>query len=169
MKWTHAIGGWALALFVAGCAHYGYVDDVSAAQASAGAPALGVSTVAVAADQGMNGARLTRALVDSIARHGLAARWGSTGSTRLACAVASARVDGFEQALFASASVRCNLVRDAQVVERFEAVGHFTTSARVDDPASLSGAHAAIQEAAALDAFDAIAADLAHWSRHQRR
>jgi hypothetical protein len=150
-------------LALAACSHYGFADSDDAPAASTGPP-VGVWTVASPAHEGLDTAKLTRALVDRLAQRGVSARWASQPeAASVRCSVQRADVSGFDSALFATAKVACDVGRAAAPARRFEASGRFTSTSAVDDPVALPGEHAAILEAAALEAVETVGVDIARW------
>lgn len=150
-----ALLGCVLLGLCAGCGHYDYVDDARARQAEA-TSAVSVWTVAASADEGIDTARLTRALVGALEARGVRARWqADDAATSLRCAVIETDVDGFSQMLFGRAEVRCRILKPGSSPHQLGATGRFTASTKLG-AADLVAGHAQIQEAAALDALETV-------------
>lgn len=156
----------ALATLLAGCAHYGWTQSPKFGPR---AERVSVATVAAPADEGLDTARLTRALVGQLGRDGLDARWSQrTDEAILRCSVTHTEVGGFDDALFARAEVTCEYSAADAPARRFAASGRYAGSTRADQPTALLDAHASLQEAAALDALDDAAAQISAWRVHRR-
>ncbi len=155
-----------LAAVAMGCAHYGFADSDGERADEAG---LAVWTVAAPAHEGLDGARLTRTLVDALEAGGVRASWQPEARRdSVRCTVEDTQVGGFGDALFATAEVACDVGADGgdstgEPGHRFSSSGRFNAASRTDQPAALAQDHAAIQEAAALDALERLAAQISRW------
>lgn len=149
-------------LLGAGCAHYNFADAGNR-EHDGDEHFVSVWTVAAPADEGLDTARLTRAFVGALERRGQPARWESKADARapsVRCSVAETDVDGFDQTLFGRAEVLCRLAASQEAAyDEIAATGRYTASVDVG-AADLVAGHAQIQEAAALDALEAIADEL---------
>ncbi|MFP4600028.1 MAG: hypothetical protein ACLFVJ_17355 [Persicimonas sp.] len=150
-----------LAAVAMGCAHYGFADSDGERADEAGLP---VWTVAAPAHEGLDGARLTRTLVDALEQGGVRASWEpEAGRDSVRCTVEDTQVSGFGDALFATAEVACDVGADGKPGRHFSSSGRFNAASRTDQPAALARDHAAVQEAAALDALERLAAQISRW------
>jgi hypothetical protein len=144
---------------MASCSHYSYVDQ------GASTTAVSVWTVASPADEGLDQPRLTRTLVGAMRQHGVDASWQDdpTGPS-VRCSVSSTEVDGFGQSIFARAQVACRVESPDNPAdhERFEASGRYAGSIG-GQVAGLAPSHAALQEAAAADALERVADQIAQF------
>jgi hypothetical protein len=142
---------------VSGCAHYGYVEQ------SGSETDLSVWTVAAPADEGLDQAKLTRALTGAIRQQGVEARWQPDhAEVSVRCSVSATEVGGFGQSLFARAQVDCDVNRQDRPTEQFSASGRYVSSTG-EHPSALASSHAALQEAAAIDALESVADQIAQF------
>jgi hypothetical protein len=148
----------ALLWSVVGCSHYGYADQPDS-DVSEGA--VSVWTVAAPADEGLDQARLTRAVTGAIRQRGVDARWqADPARISVRCSVSSTDVAGFGPSLFARAQVTCRVGAADEPSEQFEASGRYVASSG-GTPSGLAQSHAALQEAAAIDALETVADQIA--------
>jgi hypothetical protein len=160
LRWRSAIP-LGLLVLCAGCGHYGFAEAKAPGHNRANSvvsdSVVSVWTIAAPADEGIDSARLTRALVGALERRGQAARWQADArGVSIRCSVSQSEVESFNETLFGRATVRCHVARADASVDDIEANGRYTASTGPGATALVAG-HAQIQEAAALDALEAVA------------
>jgi hypothetical protein len=125
------------------CAHYGWTSPNTTATNDG----LGVSTIGVRGDSGLDPAALTRTMVERLRLRGLPAEWG-TAPTTAECEVVIVNDGAVERTWSPTAQILCSIGP-----RQYQAVGHATASMDIESNETIR----TIQQAAAANAVEAVA------------